>query len=176
MNKQSQDGCLQVKEQDVEQVVPSEGNNSADTLIIDFSPPEVWEGKVLQFKPHTSNTPKEQSWQTNTKGSFLTSLVSVSLKKYLSTWVQPVHAVCEWPSLTIHTYYFKTLSYNLISKPPFYQKWKDILLGLFNILYKLITFLFSLSSIFSPSFHLNPTYSASTCSSPNQEDISINSM
>ena len=41
MNKQSQDGCLQVKEQDVEQVVPSEGNSSADTLIIDFLPPEV---------------------------------------------------------------------------------------------------------------------------------------
>ena len=41
MKKQSEDGCLQVKGQDVEQVIPSEGNNSADTLIVDFSPPEV---------------------------------------------------------------------------------------------------------------------------------------
>ena len=34
MKKQSKDGRLQVKEQDIEQSLPSEGNNSADTLIL----------------------------------------------------------------------------------------------------------------------------------------------
>lgn len=38
-----EDGCLQVKGQGVEQVVPSEGNNSADTLFVNFSPPEKCE-------------------------------------------------------------------------------------------------------------------------------------
>lgn len=120
--------------QGVEQVVPSEGNNSADTLIVDFSPPEVWEGKVLQFKPHTPETLQYSSPDklTQRAGSQLIQSQS-SLRNAFRLGFNQLMLHANDLASPFLTYYFKTLSYNFISKHPFYQKWKDILLGLFNL-------------------------------------------